>query len=218
MQNYLDLMKPYWEKRFLSEGSIWSEMPSNTATHACKLFSVNGIKKILIPGVGYGRNSKVFSGAGYDVAGIEISDIALDLAKIYDPPTTLYNGSVLEVQFRENSFDAIYCFNVLHLFREKERVLFINKCYRELKENGFIYFVVFSEEESSFGQGEEVENNTFESKPGRPVHYFTEDDLIQQFGDFKLISTGLIDDREEHGEEGAHTHKLRYIFCEKVKS
>ncbi len=31
-------MKEYWNKRFMSEGLIWGEQPSETAYHAKELF------------------------------------------------------------------------------------------------------------------------------------------------------------------------------------
>jgi len=77
------------------------------------------------------------------------------------------------------------------------------------------YFLLFSELESSYGSGEEVEPDTFESKPGKPVHYFTEEDLRAHFKETRIIETGLLEDRKNHGN-GPHTHMLRYIFCQKI--
>ena len=81
--------------------------------------------------------------------------------------------------------------------------------------NGFAFFTVFSEEEPSFGKGKELELNTFESKPGRPTHYFTEEDLNEQFKDYNILEAGIIEEQENHGEKGPHIHKLRYIFAQK---
>ena len=51
----------YWNQRFSNEGKIWGQKPSNTAKYALKLFKKYDIKKVFIPGAGYGRNSKFFS-------------------------------------------------------------------------------------------------------------------------------------------------------------
>ena len=74
-----------------------------------------------------------------------------------------------------------------------------------------MFFTVFSEEESNFGQGKEVEKNTFETRPGRPAHYYTEDDLLEQFKNFSIIEKGILTDPEDHGGK-PHTHVLRYIL------
>jgi len=117
--------------------------------------------------------------------------------------------------FNDELYDAIYCYNTLHLFLRGERIKILKKCYNQLKANGFVFFVVFSDKEKSFGKGKEIEDNTYESKPGRPTHYFTDEDIIEHFKDFLIIETGIMVDQENHGETGLHTHTLRYIFAKK---
>ncbi len=215
MEEYAQHMDGYWETRFSKEGKIWGDSPSRTATYALELFQKCGVKKILVPGAGYGRNTKLFSSAGFKVVGIEVSETAFKLAKQYDPGTTFLHGSYLDTALGNESYDTIYCFNLLHLFRENERKLFMDKCWSELKKDGLVFFVVFSEKELSFGKGREVEKNTFESKPGRPVHYFGRMDLRDHFRDFSIIENTIMEDPENHGEQGAHSHALRYIFARK---
>ena len=60
---------------------------------------------------------------------------------------------------------------------------------------------------AKFSDGRVVEENTFESKPGREVHYYSEDDLVSEFQGMEILATGMIEDPEEHGEEGRHTHQ-----------
>jgi len=206
----------YWDGRFAYEGKIWGDIPSKSATLALSYFKDNSVRTILIPGAGYGRNSKLFSKNGIKVTGIEISERALEIAREYNPEAVFYHGSVLNMPYSNDLYDAIYCFNVLHLLLEKERTDFIKSCQNQLKINGFAFFVVFSEKEKSYGKGKKVEENTFESKPGRPTHYFTEDDLKQHFRDFSIIETGIVQDEENHGALGYHTHVLRYILAQKM--
>lgn len=209
-------MNEYWDKRYQAEGKIWGFSPSCTAVYALEFFKKNGVKKLLVPGSGYGRNTKFFSSSGFKVTGVEISLAACGMALEFDPSTRVYQSSVLDMSFLPGKFDAIYCFNVLHLFREFDRKRFLNQCAARLKNKGLMFFTVFSEKEPSFGQGAEVETNTFESKPGRPVHYFSDDDLKAHFRGMELIETGLMEDPENHGE-GPHTHILRYICVKATK-
>ncbi|WP_051003991.1 class I SAM-dependent methyltransferase [Gottschalkia acidurici] len=215
MSKYTDTMNPYWNKRYLKENRIWGEKPSNTAIYALNLFEKYEVKKILIPGAGYGRNSKLFSSRGLLVSGIEISKIAVEIAEKYDPDTKFYKGSVLDMPYEDKIYDAIYCFNVLHLFKEQERKEFISKCIENIKINGLMFFTVFSDQEKSYVKGKEIEKDTFESKPGRPVHYFTEEDLLNHFEQMNTIETSLIEETENHGNEGLHIHRLRYICIQK---
>ena len=208
-------MNEYWDKRFQAEGRIWGDLPSRTAEHALELFRQAGVKKILVPGSGYGRNTRLFATSGFDVTGIEISPLAYTMALTFDTLSRFYNASALEMAFLPDKYDAIYCFNVLHLFKAPERKLFLQQCAERVKAKGLMFFTVFSEKEASYGKGQEVEKNTFESKPGRPAHYFTSGDLKAHFKKMDIIESGIMEDPEEHGAEGPHTHQLRYI-CVKL--
>ncbi len=215
MKNYTNEMRGYWNERFSDGGKIWGIEPSKTAFYARDLFRNLDIKSVIVPGCGYGRNTKLFSGAGFKVSGIEISDDAVKEALKFDPKTKFYRKTALEIDSISRKFDAIYCFNLLHLFREKERFQFIEKCNDVLSDDGFAFFVVFSDKEESFGRGGKVEENTFESKPGRIVHYFTREDLLSHFKAFDVIEIGEMEEKENHGKAGEHIHSLRYVFCSK---
>jgi SAM-dependent methyltransferase len=147
--------------------------------------------------------------------GIEISEVAYKIAKEYDRKTQFILGTILEMPFNEDLYDAIFCYNTLHLFLRENRIKILENCYKQLRTNGFVFFTVFSDKEKSFGKGKEIEENTFESKPGRPTHYFSEHDLIEHFKEYSIVETGILKDRENHGEIGLHTHTLRYIFAQK---
>jgi SAM-dependent methyltransferase len=206
----------YWDRRFSREGRIWGDMPSRTAEYALTRFRERGIRSILVPGAGYGRNTKLFSDNGFEVVGIEISGVACRIARRFDARSTILHSSVLHMEFSKQ-FDAVYCFNVLHLFLEWERKTLIRSSLQHLKDAGCIFFTVLSEKDESFGRGKAVEPNTFESKPGRPAHYFTRSDLIEHFSDAELLETGIFEEPEDHGG-GPHTHILRYIFSQKRKA
>ncbi len=206
-------MNTFWEERFYEEGRIWGDTPSRTAECAITLFKKAGIRKVLIPGSGYGRNAEAFARAGFDVTGIEISDTALALASNSSFAIRYHHGSVLDMPFDDSIYDGIYCFNVLHLFLQDDRTAFLQRCREQLKVGGVLFFAVFSDLEPSYGTGRMVEENTFESKPGREVHYYSTDDLVSEFCGLEVQKTGMIEDPEEHGKEGRHIHLLRYIYA-----
>ncbi len=208
-------MEKYWNNRFKQEGKIWSENPSMSAFLAMQFFQDYDVKTLLVPGAGYGRNTKLFSQHDIEVTGLEISKNAIDIAKKYDPNTKFVRGNILTMPYGKKQYDAIYCYNVLHLFLKSDRELLLNKCFERIKFGGIAFFVVFSEKEQSYGKGPELESHTFESKPGRPVHYFSNQDLLDHFINLSVIQTELIEDKENHGEVGEHMHILRYIIAVK---
>lgn len=208
-------MNEYWNMRYKDGGKVWGDTPSLSAKQASILFESNKIESVLVPGCGYGRHTGFFDRLGFDVDGIEISHEAITLAKATNTQVKYYEGSVLDMPYSDIEYDAIYCFNVLHLLMDDDRKRFIELCREALKDEGYIYFTSISEEDESYATGAEIEDNTYESKPGRPVHYFTEDDLLNSFNGFEVLGTGIIDETENHGEQGAHIHRVRYIFAKK---
>jgi SAM-dependent methyltransferase len=207
-------MASYWDGRYRSEGKIWGDTPSNTATYALKAFRAHGVKSVFIPGIGYGRNARVFLAGGMSVKGVDISGEALQILKKDLPEIRYQEGGALETPFG-GPYDAIYCFNVFHFFMSGDRQAFLKKCRDALGEGGMAVFTTLSEKESSYGRGMEIEPGTFESKPGRFVHYYGDDEIRKEFKDFNILESGLMEDEENHGEEGPHVHILRYILVQK---
>jgi len=202
----------YWNAQFSKHHHVWGETPSNTAGIALSLFRERKVSQILIPGSGYGRNSKLFSASGFDVTGVEISDEACALAREYDPATRLYNGSFLDDDFDQGPYQAIYCFNVLQLFLKPDRIRFVRKCAQLLTPRGLMFFTGISDQDASCGQGEEVEENTFAVQPDKNLHYFTEDDLKRHFEGFTVLEAGQLEDQVSHNLYGLKRYQIRYIF------
>jgi len=203
--------KDYWNTQFSKYHHIWGETPSKSAEIALSLFREHKISKILVPGSGYGRNSKLFSTSGFDVTGIEISEEACALAQEYDPATKLYHGSFLENNFVQGPYQGIYCFNVLQLFLKPDRIRFIQKSAQLLSPQGLMFFTGISDQDASFGQGEEVEENTFAVQPDKILHFFTLDDLKGHFAGFRILEVGELEDQISHTLYGLKRYRIRYI-------
>jgi 2-polyprenyl-3-methyl-5-hydroxy-6-metoxy-1,4-benzoquinol methylase len=205
--------KDFWNSQFAKYNHVWGETPSKSAEIALSLFRKHEISKILVPGSGYGRNSRVFSTSGFDVTGIEISDEACSLAQEYDPATKLYNGSFLENDFVHGPYQGIYCFNVLQLFLKPDRSRFVRKSAELLSPQGLMFFTGISDQDASFGQGAEVEANTFAVQPDKILHFFTVDDLKSHFEEFEILEVGDLEDQVSHTLYGLKRYQIRYILA-----
>ena len=97
-------MREYWNRRFADGGRIWGDLPSGTALRAGELFRSKEMRKILIPGCGYGRHTEYFAEEGFTVHGIEISDVAIGLAGRADSRVVYFRGSVLDMPFSDDLF------------------------------------------------------------------------------------------------------------------
>lgn len=95
-------MKDYWNSRFQDEGLIWGDKPSITAQYATDLFLKNHVKTVLVPGAGYGRNTKLLSNT-FEVDAIELSPKAVLIARQLDYQTKFIEGyTILKIQNNRN--------------------------------------------------------------------------------------------------------------------
>lgn len=106
-------MTEFWEKNFVEKQTMWGFKPSESAIIAKDLFITNNIKDILIPGIGYGRNAKMFIDNNINVTGIEISKTAIDLARQNGINIDIYHGSVEDMPFEDKLYEG---YLAMHLF------------------------------------------------------------------------------------------------------
>ncbi|MEZ4195423.1 MAG: hypothetical protein R3B53_03500 [Candidatus Paceibacterota bacterium] len=74
-------MTEFWEENFKNKQKMWGEEAAPAAVIASDYFQKREIRKVLIPGIGYGRNAVPFIEAGMQITGIEISETAVKIAK-----------------------------------------------------------------------------------------------------------------------------------------
>lgn len=111
-------MNKYWESKFREIDTMWGDDPADSAIQASDFFKTNGIQNVLIPGVGYGRNAKIFIDKGIKVTGIEISESAISLSK-QNLDFLIHHGSVTEMPFDNSVYDGIFCYALIHLLNKK---------------------------------------------------------------------------------------------------
>ncbi|MCU6793310.1 class I SAM-dependent methyltransferase [Paenibacillus sp. WQ 127069] len=208
-------MEGYWNDRFNKEGMIWGEVPSKTVYHAIQIFKDNNVKSVLVPGSGYGRNTKALS-AHFQVEGIEMSHTGISLALNWDPKSNFFLGSVLDHISGNKKYDAVYCFDLLHLFLERERHKLINNCIRQLNSAGLMYFTCFSNEDKNNGVGRKIEDGSYEYIEGKFAHFFTEEDLMNHFDGLQVIEIGTVVEILQYNDNQRKEYILRYIIVRKL--
>lgn len=138
-------MAEFWETNFIEKQEMWGLEPSNSASLTKNFFVEKGVKNVLIPGFGYGRNAQIFRDNGMTVTGIEISKTAIELAKKhYGTSMTIYHGSVTDMPFDNNQYDGIFCYGLIHLLDNNERAKLISDCYNQLTVNGYMVFTAIN--------------------------------------------------------------------------
>ncbi|WP_238655944.1 class I SAM-dependent methyltransferase [Paenibacillus piscarius] len=206
-------MPDYWNHRFAGEGMIWGSEPSPSAEWAKEKFREAGVSTVLVPGAGYGRNTKSFA-TEFTVYGIELSEPALELAREWDPATAFIAGSALEPQLTA-PVDAVYCYDVLHLFLAEDRRRLIDASLAQVRQGGLLYFTSFSDEDPNYGCGTELEPGTYEYKQDKYAHFFSEAGLLAEFAGTEILETGTYTETLHSPQGGTHEYILRTILARK---
>ncbi len=72
-----------------------------------------------------------------------------------------------------------------------------------------------STNDKEFEKGVEVENNSFDFKGGRPLHFFSRDEIESAFSHFDLVKLEEVDIHEVHSRGEEHDHTEWLIVAEK---
>lgn len=188
-------MAEFWELSFRDKQTMWGFEPADSAIDTVAFFSKNGIKKILIPGFGYGRNAKIFTENGFDVTGIEISKTAVDLAKKYHGDNVnVHLGSVIDMPFDKELFDGVFCYALIHLLNAKERGKLIKDCFNQLRSGGYMVFVAISKSTAAYGQGEKIDEDTYLTPHGATIFYYDANSVGKEFGDYGILEAKEINE------------------------
>lgn len=181
-------MTEFWEEAFRDKQEIWGLEPAKSTVLAKDFFVKHKIKNVLIPGIGYGRNARIFMDSGMTVTGIEISQIAIDLArKHFGDNLTIYHGSVTEMPFDNKLYDGIFCYGLIYLLGKDERKKFIQDCFKQLAENGFMVFTAITKDAQTYGQGTQIGKDRFEMFGGVKIFFYDKKTIQDEFGNVGLF-------------------------------
>jgi SAM-dependent methyltransferase len=176
-------MDEIWENTFAEKGLMWGLEPTLSAVFARDYFVRMGVQDVLIPGVGYGRNAKVFLQHGMSVTGIEISKTAISLARSQlglDIP--IYHGSVSNMPFDDRKYDGIFCYGLIYLLDADRRAKLIGNCWDQLSPGGTMIFTVISKDAPMYGQGPRLGDDWYEIHPGLKMYFYDADSVEREFG------------------------------------
>lgn len=192
-------MKKFWEDMFQKIGSAWSFDPTDSALQVSELFASKDFCKVLIPGVGFGRNAKPFVEKGMDVTGIEIAETAIRLAQENGLDFPIHHGSVAQMPFDDTVYDGIYCYALIHLLNQNERRQFLKNCYNQLREGGLMVFITVSKGYTKlYESGQQISKDRFRIQNGLDVFFYDPETIVKEFGRFGLVEFTQIEEPVKH--------------------
>lgn len=136
VRNYKD---QYDKRYYLEQGSRFESGPQNDFSIYFRKFLIK--EPILDLGCGTGLFMEEALKQGFNkVTGLEISRYAIKVTKKKGLDVYYYNGT--KIPFQSESFNTIFCFQVLEHVPRHDSDLLIKECYRVLKRSGNI--LIFS--------------------------------------------------------------------------
>jgi hypothetical protein len=181
-------MSEFWEEAFKNKQEMWGFEPTKSALVIKDFFVEKGIKNILIPGIGYGRNAQIFRENGIEVTGIEISKTAIELAKKhYETSMIIHHGSVTDMPFDNIQYGGIFCYALIHLLDSNKRAKMIADCFGQLVENGYMIFTTITKEAQIYGQGKQTDKDRFEVFGGVEMFFYDKESIQEEFGNYGLF-------------------------------
>jgi SAM-dependent methyltransferase len=176
-------MAELWETAFTKNQMMWGAEPSRSALFARDTFARIGVKEVLVPGLGYGRNAKPFLEHGMSVTGIEISETAIGLARSrmgLDIP--IHHGSVTDMPYDNRSYDGVFSYGLLYLLDAPARAKLLQDCHRQLRKGGVMIFTVIAKTAPMFGQGPKLGDDWYEVHPGVKMFFYDAESIRREFG------------------------------------
>lgn len=197
----------FWETIFNDKREMWGFEPAISAVLTRDFFVEKGVKNMLVPGIGYGRNAQIFRDAGIEVTGIEISGTAIAMArKHYGNDMTIYHGSVTDMPFDDRKYDGIFCYALIHLLAEDERKKLVCDCYAQLDDGGYMIFAAITKEAHTYGQGKFISKDRYEIFDGVQMFFYDREAVATEFTEAGLFEV----------EEVADVFPFFLIKCKKV--
>jgi SAM-dependent methyltransferase len=208
-------MIDFWEYNFKEKQTLWGFEPADSAIVVKDFFVEENLKDILIPGIGYGRNAKIFLENGITVTGIEISKTAIELARTHNKlEIPIYHGSVTEMPFDDKLYDGIFCYALIHLLNNRERKKLISDCYRQLKSGGYMFFSTVSKKDSLYAKGKPLSKDRFEVIKGAKVFFYDAESINREFEKYGLMGFSEIDEPVKFSNNSPPM-KFTIIECKK---
>ena len=138
-------------------------------------------------GCGIGQYSKRLIEYGYKVISTDISDIALNEVKKFNPNVEKVDMS-MPLKYDNNSFDLVFSSLAIHYFSEEKTAQLMSEIHRVLKNGGLFVGSVNGLE------GYDVIKDTairleeyFYFNKGKYIHLFDDKELNKYFKDYQIL-------------------------------
>jgi len=188
-----------WDERWTEEKVIqkWLK-PDQKIVELSRDLKSRGFKKTFDLGCGVGRHVIFLANEGWEVYASDFSEPAIKYCQEWlsreGLSATVTKNDMTEIRYPDCFFDLIIAYNIIYHTTFTGMVRLINLIHRKLRPGGYFFVTLKSTAEWVYGQGEEIEKNTFfRASKGVPVHFSTKEETGILFRDFELVSKEYLD-------------------------
>ncbi|MBR4879251.1 MAG: TIGR03905 family TSCPD domain-containing protein [Clostridia bacterium] len=214
-KEHLDRQQGKWDHSYMIMPEMFGEEISHPAQRTLEIIKDKDAKNILELGFGQGRDTMHFAQNGYNVTGLDYSQVGLDATKtkaenlgLADKINLVKHDLREKFPLEDESFDVCYSHMLFNMaFTEEETIHMMNEAYRLLKKGGYHIFTVRNDMDAHFGQGTQRGDCLFEND-GYIVRFFTKENIEKIKGDFEIEAI-------EYFEEAELPRKLYCIIMKK---
>ena len=199
----------------------WKE-PSLESYYLLNRWHNQNKKDFLDLGCGIGRHSVLFGLNGFNISCLDISEDGINKTKKWCESENIVAdykiSDMLNLPYKDNSFDCILCFNVISHTDTSGIKKVISELKRVLKDDGEVYLTLCSKETWGFKQTDwpMVDANTklrMDEGPEKGIpHFYADYELIKDlFSDFKIIKLFQLEEFYEDNNQvktSFHYHLL----------
>jgi ubiquinone/menaquinone biosynthesis C-methylase UbiE len=207
------MTKRIWEKfweRFFKEnkdkicfGKVIFDYskPDRDIVQLVKLFKKEKVKNILDIGCGEGRNCRYLAQKGFNVTGIDISKLAIKIARKKAKQSNLKIKYIvgdmkkLPSIFPENYFDAVISTQTIFHGTIKDIRKTIEGIRKVTKNGGLVFVTLQPVRGNEYRMGKKIEKGTYISYAGEDKgeihHFFTKEEIKKEFKKFKILKIFL---------------------------
>jgi len=177
----------YWDRKWSQHHN---QEPSLFAIKIIKEIKKRGLTSILDIACGNGKDVKYFLKNNLEVTATDIAGECVKQLKKGIPNAKFLQKDTKNLDFKNESFDAVYAHLALHYFDDKDTTDIFNNIYRMLKNNGIFCLSCKSTNDTLYGQGEKMGTDTFLN--GHIRHFFSEKYMRTKLEKFKIIDISEI--------------------------
>jgi cyclopropane fatty-acyl-phospholipid synthase-like methyltransferase len=204
-----------WDEQWTDEKTIrkWLK-PDQKIVELARDLKSRGCKRAFDLGCGVGRHVIFLAKEGYEVYASDFSEPAIKYCQEWlsreGLSATVTKMDMTGISYPNGFFDLIIAYNVIYHTTLTGMIHLIRLIHGKLRSGGYFLVTLKSTEEWIYGQGEEIEKNTF-FRPGKgvPIHFSTEEEIGILFKDFALVSKEYLNYVKE-------TTQKRHAFWEIV--